>query len=951
MVRLFKRLASVLLAIVIISFAETDIWALTPQNLRCEYRVNPQGMDAAVPRLSWDFGVPSPTCQNEKQTAYKIVVDLVAPFSGKESVCWDSGWVVSDRMAQIAYAGKPLCSDRTYRWSVQVRDASGQETSSPITSWTTGLFDQDQWSAKWIGSDQVFNPELGIKGFDNNIDDPWLRKTISLKEKPVRAVMFVASIGYHELYVNGKKIADHVLAPNVSNHTRRARYIAYDIAGSLKVGDNVIAIWLGTGWSIFQGYISPGLARTPQVIAQSDLYFASGSRERIVTDASWKVFPSPNRLLGSWNFGNYGGERWDDSRSQPGWNTVGFDDSRWKQATVYHPRPLVAPRINSKNDPNRIVAAEELLAKGKPLPLTAQMSVPNRLQKEIRPVRVENKGDNIWRIDMGINFAGWTEIKLVGKPGDIIKIEFSENEKLQMTFRNRSEFVIGPTGKGTFRNRFNYSSGRWITLIGLREKPALDSVCGWSVRTDFEPAGSFESSDELLNWIYRTVRWTYENLSVGGYVVDCPQRERFGYGGDAHATTETGMFNYHLPDFYAKWLEDWRDVQGREPLARNLNDPKQRDLADGGRYFDSGVLPNTAPTVFGGGGPAWGGICVTLPWFLYNQYGDTRVLQENFSTMVFWLDFLETHVQDGILQNFGAQYSFLADWLWPGDPKGRPDKVFFNSCYYVFNLTTAANIADVLGETSQADRWRKLAQRSRIALHEKYWNGTGHTYLDGTQPILGVALLAEIPPAPLRESVMKSLEKEILVNKQGHIGAGITGGSLLFKLLRQTHRDDLVLQMLLQTGYPGWGFMRANGATTIWEAWEKDRRGHSLLHSSFLFPDAWCIDSLLGIRADSKSPGFRQIVIHFPRVETLSLRFARGSYRSISGRIDSEWQKNDDHTTTFRVGVPPNCTAEILVPAKSRACVKVSQGVQWIADENGYARYRASSGIHVFNVK
>ncbi|MDO5566917.1 MAG: family 78 glycoside hydrolase catalytic domain, partial [Planctomycetia bacterium] len=470
--------------------------------------------------------------KNEKQTAYKIVVDLIEPNRGKNSTCWDSGWVASDRMAQITYSGKPLESDRFYRWSVQVRDAAGLETSSQLAFWTTGLFDQKQWSAKWIGSDQLYDPELGIKGLDNNIDDPWLRKTVSLKEKPTQAVMFVASIGYHELFVNGKKIADHVLAPNVSNHTRRARYIAYDIADSLKPGDNVIAIWLGTGWSIYQGYISPGLARTPQVIAQSDLYFASGKKQRIVTDESWKVFPSPNRLLGSWNFSNYGGERWDDSRNEPNWNMVGFDDSSWKQVTVYNPRPLVAPRISSKNDPNRVVPQEELLDKSTPLPLTAQMSEPNRLQHEIRPVGIESKGDGIWRIDMGVNFAGWTRIKLVGKPGDVVKIEFSEAEKLQMTFRNRNEFVIGPSGKGEFRNRFNYSSGRWITLIGLREKPSLDSIRGWSVRTDFESAGSFECSDELLNWIYRTVRWTYENLSVGGYVVDCPQRERLGYGGD-----------------------------------------------------------------------------------------------------------------------------------------------------------------------------------------------------------------------------------------------------------------------------------------------------------------------------------------------------------------------------------------------------------------------------------
>ena len=64
------------------------------------------------------------------------------------------------------------------------------------------------------------------------------------------------------------------------------------------------------------------------------------------------------------------------------------------------------------------------------------------------------------------------------------------------------------------------------------------------IRTAYQPAGEFESSNDLLNRIYRTTAWTYENLTLGGYVVDCPTRERLGYGGDAGTSLETGMFNF-----------------------------------------------------------------------------------------------------------------------------------------------------------------------------------------------------------------------------------------------------------------------------------------------------------------------------------------------------------------------------------------------------------------------
>ena len=271
---------------------------------------------------------------------------------------------------------------------------------------------------------------------------------------------------------------------------------------------------------------------------------------------------------------------------------------------------------------------------------SAQRTETNALFDEIQPVAIEKRADGSYRVDMGVNFAGWTQINVNGNPGDTIRFLFSEREQDDMTFGLNNAYVLGKSGKGTFKNRFNYSSGRWITK---RTKIG-------STKRGYWLGGSHHLCrchhlNVLIRCvlIYNTVNWTFENLSLGGYIVDCPQRERFGYGGDAHATSETGMLNYNLGAFYNKWLKDWRDVQGVEPMVGNMNDPNWARKHEGsGRKLGGGILPQTAPTYHGGGGPAWGGIVVTLPWFMYQYQGDVRVLEENFEMIKGWLAFLDS---------------------------------------------------------------------------------------------------------------------------------------------------------------------------------------------------------------------------------------------------------------------------------------------------------------------
>ncbi len=812
------------------------------------------------PRLSWKLQATDSRARGARQKNYQILVASTAELlKGNHGDLWDSGAVESDESVNIAYGGRALTSGQECFWKVRVADGQGTLSAwSEPARWTMGLLNASDWSAKWIAAGPVFKREPSST--DNTLPDPWLRKTFELKTAPARATAYVASIGYHELYVNGRKVGDDVLAPCATDHRHRARYVTYEIAKYLKPGRNVIGLWLGVSWSIFPPYQTPDKPAAPIVMAQFDLTGKGGS-QRIVTDETWKTRPSPNRLLGVWDFTNFGGELYDARQELPNWSAAEVDDSAWAAVTLASPKVTVS----------------------------AQKCEPNRLVKEIEPKGIIQVTNGTYRVDMGVNFAGWFQMELNGQPGDRVEFQFSERENEPMTHRLHSAYIIGPSGKGTFRNRFNYGVGRWVRISGLSEAPTPRQIRGWLVRTDYRRAAGFHCDQPLLNRIYDTAMWTFENLSLGGYVVDCPQRERMGYGGDAHATTRTALNNYDLGAFYSKWIEDWRDVQGAD-----------------------GNLPYTSPTYWGGGGPGWSGYCITLPWEIYQRYGDTRILEQNFPMLRRWLAFLDTKSENDQLKRWGGEWDFLGDWLWPGAQGVNGDTretLFYNNCYRIYNLQTAAKIAAVLGKSAEADGYRKQADAAKAAVHAKFFNADDHSYVNGFPAYLAIALLVELPPQDLRAAVWRRLEKEILVVRKGHIHAGITGGAFLFKTLIENHRDDLIHVMLNQEDYPGWGDMLQRGATTFYEDWECSL---SYLHSSYLYPGSWFIESLGGIRR-ADAAGVHRFVIE-PWIDPAKgPRAVQAHYDSLYGRIATDWSLQAGQLR-LRVTVPANTEATVRLP-------------------------------------
>ncbi len=877
--------------------------------LRCEYLQNPLGIDVVQPRLSW---VISSFERGQKQTAYQVLVAGSEEELAKgKAGLWNSGKVKSGESRHVEYGGKKLDSKMSCWWKVRVWDKDGVASDwSRPAMWSMGLLADADWAgAKWIGGDWTGEPAPAL---------PWLCKEVAITGKPRRATAYVCALGYYELYINGRKVDDQVLSPAVSDFSKRAYYITHDVTDYLVDGKNCIGLWLGRGWYV-KGH--PGVVHTgPLVRTTIDVEDASGNLVAIVTDESWKAKQSPIKPIGRGTaFGDYGGEQYDARLESADWNKTGVDRAGWGQAKAFTPQHKM---------------------------LSAQMVQPNRIIQTIVPVGAVEVNDGVYEVDMGKNYGGWFEITFDGKydRGDEIKMEYGDQHGRDgglRTFNQRDIYIARGEGTEDFRTRHNYHAFRWVRITGLKAKPSLEKIKGYLIRTDYGSPSSFECSNELLNRIYNTTVWTYQCLTLGGYVVDCPTRERLGYGGDAGTSLETAMFNFDMAALYTKWLGNWRDAQ-----------------------IKSGDLPYTAPAYQdqGGGGPMWSGFVVALPWQLYLHYGDKRILEVSYPTIQNWLGFLDTKTRDGILEpyiSYGIkmpEWNFLGDWVPPDGNgysrvKGRvdePSTKFFNNCYYVYNLQLASKIAGVLGKSADASVYEKKAEALQKALHEKFFNASDVTYANGEQPYLALAILMGVAPDDMQGRVMQNLENDILVRREGHLNSGMHGTYFLLKLLMNKYRNDLVFEMANKKTYPGWGYMLENGATTIWEGW----RGGSHIHDTLISIGSWFIQGAGGIRIDESKPGFEHVIIR-PGIVG-DLKWARTQYQSMAGAIATDW-KVDGDTVRLDVTIPANSTATVYVPTSYYGSVTESgrpaaeaDGVKFVRTEYGSAVYEIGSGRYSF---
>ena len=448
----------------------------------------------------------------------------------------------------------------------------------------------------------------------------------------------------------------------------------------------------------------------------------------------------------------------------------------------------------------------------------------------------------------------------------------------------------------------------------------------------------FECSDTLLKQIYDITCYNYENLSTGGMSVDCPHRERLGYGGDGHGSLEIALDAYASLPFFTKWAQDWCDIQD-----------------------ENGRINHTAPTLGGGGGPAWSGFILTMPWAVYLSYGDTMILEHTFPSASRWLDYMARHIgDDGLLgvpspghwkYAGGLRWLFLGDWAGPNgsEESDTPEASLFNNCYYVFVLGLAANMAVILDQPEKAREYREHAQQISQAINEKFFAPETNTYIDTRQTHCVMPLISGVVPPDHVEAVLENLEREILVNQNGHFDTGIHGTYYLVKYLTEHNRSDLIHVLASQTTFPSYGFFIEKGYVTWPEYWHEC---NSIMHGCLNGIGGWFQRGLAGIRTDPASPGYRNIIIK-PAV-SVDLEWVNGYHDSPYGRIACQWKKKEQ-SLEMEITIPANASATVYVPTPDASRVTVggmhsSDAVTFLREEIGYAVYQVGSGDYHYIV-
>lgn len=867
-------------------------------DLRVEYITNPLGIDVSQPRFSWQIESQN---RGTMQNAYRIIVgESLREVKAGKGTLWDTGKLQGSETLNQEYGGSPLKDHTTYYWRAGVWLEDGKEVWSNPASFQTGIFDNAGWQAKWITI-----PEEIVH------QSPLLRKEFPVAGKIRQAVAYVTASGFYEFYLNGQKVGDHVLDPGVTDYRKTVLYSTYDVTSLLKKGKNAAGAMLGNGaWNLrkTEGRWSWGSGGSafgnPCFLMQLVITYKDGRQSVILSDESWKSAPGPV------TFNNlYGGEDYDARLELPGWAETGFDESSWK--------PVME-------------------AKGPGGKLKSQLMPPIKVTATLQPVKQANPEEGVYLFDLGQNIAGWWRLEVRGTPGQVIRIRGAETlndslfpkpladgDKLSTKFRYHAEtwtdYTLRSSKIETYEPRFFYSGFRYLEVrTNDHTNLAYLKVGGRVVRSAVERTGSFESSDSLLNQVYRAGVWS-QMSNAQSYPTDCPHREKGAYNGDGQVIAETSMHDFLMAPFYTKWLGDMRDSQQ-----------------------ENGRIPNTSPVLVGGmgGGVAWGSAYILIPWWMNQYYGDDRILKEHYPSMKRYLNYLrelgtkdEDPAEPFIIDNFDGYWYSLGEWCSPGR-NDCPNHPVVNTFYYFNNTLLLSEIASLLGFEADATQFRVLSDTIREAFNRKFFNpetglyGSNETY----QTYQLIALAGNLVPEGYRDKVFKTITDDIR-QREDHLNTGIIGTKYLWPVLVNGGENELAFRVATQTTYPGYGYWILNGSTTLLEEWSG---AHSHNHQMFGSVSEYFYKFLAGIQSPMEgntSKGYSHIFIK-PYVPE-KLQSASANLQTLRGAITSHWTR-ENGSFILNVAIPTNSKASVAIPVLQEGDFNVTEGTSVIWENNSF---------------
>lgn len=739
---------------------------------------------------------------------------------------------------------------------------------------------------------------------------PLVRRGFDIGEKKLkRARLYVTAHGIYEGEINGKKLSDEFFCPGASQFDKHMYYQTYDLTNEIKPGKNAVSFYVSSGWwSNAQTYTLLNYnyyGDKPAIMAKLQLWYADGSTDTVVTDdRNWKCSKdNPFLYAGFFNGEHYDGRKEELFSDK---SMASYDDSGWLTAAEFTAIPRRDKRILNWPNPNQ--TEPEYL--GQP-------------EKGVKAVEVivakscfePRKG--VYVYDMGQNMAGVPRISFSEKEGQVITLRYGEMlypdleeyrglEGMILTENLRDAdctdvYICGKEEIHTYMPRFTFHGYRYIEITGVQNPPGTEQVEGVVLSSVDSFCGNIETSDPLINRLFQNICWS-QRANFISIPTDCPQRnERMGWLGDAQVFVRTALYNADLALFFKRYLQAVRDLQ-----------------TENGRFQD------IAPVGGGFGGIAWGCAGVIIPWEIYQQYGDTSILEENFAAMQKYVQYLNAHRTNGLVDGVG----FLGDWLATDQ---TTDQNLIWDAIYAHVLRIFVKTLRVLGNASETE-YAELYQITRQTWNDTYIDTeTGKTctregMINDTQCSYALPLAYGILTDENKEKAGEHLNRRT-IEEHDTLTTGFLGTGVISEALCSCGYVDTAYRLLKQREYPSWLYSITQGATTIWERWNSytkqqgfggNNSMNSFNHYSLGAIGAWMYTYMLGIRRDEEQPGFQRFIL---QPEFGSLKYVKGFYQSRHGQIQSAWRVDED-IIHYSVTVPANTMAKLRLPDRDEQILK-----------------------------
>lgn len=832
-------------------------------NLRTEYLRNPLGIDIQNPRLFWN-------CEGgRKQTAYCIVC-----MSDGKTV-WDSGKIHSDSMrAEYPHA---LVSRQRVTWKVRLwdeNDAAGDWSEEAF--FETGLLSPSDWQAKWIAGNYRVRKKrrYPVDCFLKTFTAENLRK----------ARLYVTACGLYELAINGKRVGDFVLAPGYTDYRKRIQYQTYDVTDLIRSGENELTAELADGW--YRGSCGAWGLRNQygtqtKLLVQLELTDGAGKIFRICTDESW-----------AWS--NDGPIRFADNK----------DGER-----------VDAACISSYCGMARLATWNVVPTASNNVPLTEHEHFTN-------PKLISTpKGKTV--LDFGQNIAGYVAFKIRARAGQKLTLRFGEmfDEAGEFTQKNiqcanKKHTKVSPLqkveytcaeGVNSYKTKFAIFGFRYVLAEGdVSFSP--EDFTAIAVYSDMDETLSFDCSNQLIHQFVKNTLWSAKN-NHADLPTDCPTRERHGWTGDAQIFVKTASYLFDYAAFARKYVADMRDSQKCNGCFRQIS-PR------GGVDFYMNAMDGSA---------GWSDAGVLIPYRVWKQYGDERILRDNYAAMKkyalfkigtlgkWYLTARPTGIERKYkrdISNYGQSYG---EWAEPVDVNAFRISDFISphpeetTAYIVYLLEHMQEIASALGKQDDEALYKRYAQRARVG-YQKLVETKKHSLDTDRQAKLVRPLYMNL----LGKEQTQFAQKRLIQALEGYgwrLGTGFLSTPFILYVLEKMD-IGYAYRLLENEQMPGWLFMPKMGADTVWESWEgpKAQGGvASLDHYSKGAVCEWLFSEMCGVSV----AGENKFLIAPKPGGTLTS--ARLQYQSIYGSVSCGWTKTEQGFA-YRITVPANCTADIVLP-------------------------------------